>query len=266
MIETRDLSVRFRETVAVDRVSVTLDPGRIHALVGPSGCGKSTLLRTFAGLQPKSDGRLGWRPSDNGQTDAADPDRGRPDVANPVGDQPPPAGKLAFVFQSPSLLPWRSALQNVRLPLDLLPTASRDRNRQASQWLERVELGEQANKKPHELSGGMQMRVSLARALVSDPDLLLLDEPFAALDEILRLQMGRLLRRLWEQSGFTAVLVTHHIAEAVSIADRVLVMRSGRVVEDLANPIDYDSDRDVQTDSRYASLYDRIARAMRGQP
>ena len=177
-----------------------LAAGEIAALVGPSGCGKSTALRLLAGLEAPTRG-LVERASGRGET--------------------------AVVFQSPTLMPWASVLDNVALPLELAGTPRPAARARAGDALVRVKLGGIEAAKPAQLSGGMAMRVSLARALVTDPRLLLLDEPFAALDEITRRALGEDVHRLWAQSRPAIVFVTHNVEEAVYMASRVVVMTSG---------------------------------------
>ncbi|MEM9828751.1 MAG: ABC transporter ATP-binding protein [Planctomycetota bacterium] len=239
MIRARNLQVRFGDKIAVGGLDVQLQPRTITSLVGPSGCGKTTLLRTFAGLQQPTAGSM--------DVDARDP------------------GDASFVFQKASLLPWLRAIDNVRVPLDLIGRGTvKQRRRLAAEMLERVDLAGSERLFPHELSGGMQMRVSIARALVTRPKVLFLDEPFAALDEILRVQMGQLLHQVWRDDGFTAVMVTHHIAESIAVSHRILVMHAGRLAGDLDNPLEWPRMRDVQTDSRFGELYEQIAKSMRG--
>jgi NitT/TauT family transport system ATP-binding protein len=186
-----------------------LASGEIVALVGPSGCGKSTALRLLAGLEAPTRGRI---------TRAA----GR--------------GETAVVFQSPTLMPWASALDNVALPLALAGVGASLARERARAALQRVGLGEAADAKPAQLSGGMAMRVSLARALVTDPKLLLLDEPFAALDEITRRQLAIDIHQIWRGARPAIVFVTHNVEEAVFMASRVLVMGRGpgRLISDSA--------------------------------
>jgi NitT/TauT family transport system ATP-binding protein len=177
-----------------------LAPGEIVALVGPSGCGKSTALRLLAGLEA--------------------PTRGT--VARASG-----RGETSVVFQAPTLMPWASALENVALPLELARTPRRAARDQAAGALVRVKLAGAESAKPAQLSGGMAMRVSLARALVTNPKLLLLDEPFAALDEITRRDLAEDVHHLWAQTRPAIVFVTHNVEEAAYMASRVLVMTRG---------------------------------------
>lgn len=194
-------------------VSLTIAPGSFTALVGASGCGKSTLLRHVAGLDAPSRGRVVW-------------------------DQPLGPGDVGMVFQDATLMPWATIQDNVRLPLDIAGIARRDATARVDEALSRVGLAEVAGAHPKALSGGMRMRASIARALVTRPRVLLMDEPFAALDEITRQKLNDDLLALWRALGFTALFVTHSVAEGVYLAQRVLVMaaRPGRVVADIPLP------------------------------
>jgi NitT/TauT family transport system ATP-binding protein len=199
------VSKRFGPTPVLEDISFALPAGSFTALVGPSGSGKTTLLRIAGGLEP--------------------PDAGRVVLG---GD---PAG-VSFCFQEPRLLPWRSALDNVALPLELAGVGREERRARAADALAAVQLGARAGAMPLQLSGGMRMRVALARALVTGPRLLLLDEPFGALDEVTRHELDDALVALWQGSGTTALLVTHSIAEAVYLSQevRVLSANPGRIV------------------------------------
>ncbi|HTT70363.1 MAG TPA: ABC transporter ATP-binding protein [Anaeromyxobacteraceae bacterium] len=183
----------------LEGVSLELAAGRFAAVVGPSGCGKTTLLRMVGGLER--------------------PDAGRVLLG---GD-----ARVSFCFQDARLLPWRSALDNVALPLELAGVARGERRERAHEALSRVQLGDRGGARPAELSGGMRMRVALARALVTRPALLLLDEPFGALDEVTRQELDDELLELWQASGMTALLVTHSIAEAAYLAGEVVVLSRG---------------------------------------
>ena len=203
-------------THALLPVNLTVAAGDFVTLIGPSGCGKSTLLGMVAGLLAPSDGALRlW---------------GRPvQAANAAG------GALSFVFQEATLMPWARVDANVRLPLDLAGLPRAEADTRVQQALQLVGLERFAHHLPRELSGGMQMRVSIARGLVTRPRLLLMDEPFGALDEITRNRLDGDLLALWQQQGLTVLFVTHSIHEAVFLSRRVMVMaaRPGRVVDEL---------------------------------
>jgi NitT/TauT family transport system ATP-binding protein len=205
----RAVGVRFDAVEAVRAVDLTIARGEFVALVGPSGCGKSTLLRLAAGLVRPTSGELH------------------------IGS---PRRAIAFVFQDPTLLPWRTVRANIRLPLELAGRPASEQQAAADAALALVGLHEFGDAHPAALSGGMKMRASLARALVARPELLLLDEPFGALDELTRERLDDELLQLWERDRFTAVAVTHSVSEAVLLADRVLVLspRPGRIVAELA--------------------------------
>jgi NitT/TauT family transport system ATP-binding protein len=209
--------------VAVDGVTLTIEPGDFVALLGPSGCGKSTLLRLIAGLDRPSAGSVVLEPSRRGE--AAGGAGGEPGFAR---------APIAYVFQDPHLLPWRSVLDNAALPLELAGIPRVARREAARVALEHVGLGDAAERIPAELSGGMRMRASLARALVTRPELLLLDEPFAALDELTRQRLDDELRALWSTLPVTVLFVTHSITEAAYLAERTVVFspRPARIVED----------------------------------
>ena len=200
-----------REVQALERVSLDISDGEFLAIVGPSGCGKSTLLKLVAGLRAPTKGRLSIY--------------GKP-VAGPRSD-------VGIVFQSPVLLPWRTLLENVMLPVDVLRLGRREYEAKARSLLALVGLEGFESAYPHELSGGMQQRAAIARALVYDAPLLLMDEPFGALDAMTREQMNLELQRIWSASGKTVLFITHSIAEAVFLADRVVVLspRPGRVLD-----------------------------------
>ena len=205
---------------AVQNLDLQIPAGQFTALLGPSGCGKSTLLRMIAGLDRPDAGTIQTR------TD-----------------------KIAYVFQDAHLLPWRSVLRNVALPLELQGVAKPDRLAAARDAIAQVGLSDFSKHYPAQLSGGMRMRVSLARALVTEPDLLLLDEPFAALDEITRAHLDEQLRELWRSRAMTVIFVTHSITEAAFLAERAVVFtrRPARIVID--HPIDLPA-RDYKTGLR----------------
>ena len=203
-------------TQALLPLDLTVNAGEFVTLLGPSGCGKSTLLKMMAGLLEPSDGRLlMWR--------------------KPVSQLDSTGRKLAFVFQEATLMPWARVSANVRLPLDLAGVPRAEADARVADALASVGLEKFGNSLPRELSGGMQMRVSIARALVVQPDVLLMDEPFGALDEITRNKLDADLLELWQRKKLTVVFVTHSIYEAVFLSTRVVVMaaRPGRVVEEI---------------------------------
>jgi NitT/TauT family transport system ATP-binding protein len=235
-------------TRALQPVDLVIEEGEFVTLLGPSGCGKSTLLKMIAGLLEPSDGRLLlWR--------------------RPVAELHSCTHKVAFVFQSPTLMPWASVQSNVRLPLDLAGVPRRQANARVGEALELVGLHKFSGALPRALSGGMQMRVSIARGLVTQPDLLLMDEPFGALDEITRHKLDTELLALWAQKKLTVVFVTHSIHEAVFLSTRVVMMaaRPGRVVDEvrIAEPYPRTPDFMVTPQfSRYAKqLQDSLLRA-----
>jgi NitT/TauT family transport system ATP-binding protein len=210
------------DVLALDEVSFAIKPGEFVCLVGPSGCGKSTLLKILAGLLPRSDGTI---TRSGHELDGPGPDVG-------------------MVFQAPVLLPWRTVMENVLLPTEFRRLKADDYRQRAQDLLGLVGLADFQNRYPHELSGGMQQRASIVRALVQDPPILLMDEPFGALDAMTREQMNVELLRIWHHNRKTVVFVTHSIAESVFLADRVFVMtpRPGRIAEiidiDLPRPRD----------------------------
>ena len=217
---------------ALDGASFTVDSNEVIALVGPSGCGKSTTLRLIAGLTTATSGHV------------------EVNVPRRVTE----SGGLAMMFQTPTLLDWRTVLGNVLLPLEGRGLSKADATARALAMLERVGLSEFAHRRPFELSGGMQQRVAVARALVSNPDLLLLDEPFGALDAITRDKMCVELESLVSERSMSVLLITHSIQEAIMLADRILVMsgRPGRIIEVIDVPL-----------NRPRSIEDRLSPAAR---
>ncbi len=199
--------------LALDRVSFDVPERHIAAIVGPNGCGKSTLLRLVAGLLPPDDGVVAL---DGRSVHGPDP-------------------RVALVFQEPRLLPWRDALANVAFPLELAGWERGRRERRARELLDIVGVEDVARLRPHQLSGGIRQRVAIARALALEPSVLLLDEPFSALDALTRERFNVELLSLWERTGTTILVVTHSIQEAIYLADRVIVLspRPGRVVTDV---------------------------------
>lgn len=203
-------------TLALDNTSFEVMPGEFVSIVGASGCGKSTLLRIIAGLGDATDGVV----KIDGQS---------PTQARKAG------GQMTYMFQEPTLLPWRSVLDNVELPMELQGIRKNERREAAMEAISVVGLSGSEHMYPRELSGGMKMRTSLARALALNPRLLLMDEPFGALDEITRQRLNEELLRIWQRDRRTVVFVTHSVFEATFLSTRLMVMRRrpGRVVEDM---------------------------------
>jgi NitT/TauT family transport system ATP-binding protein len=203
-------------TVALRDVNLTIGRAQFVSLLGPSGCGKSTLLRLIAGLGDLTSGRIDW-------PDATQDPQGRP------------KRDLGFVFQEPTLMPWATVFDNVYLPLKLTRLSRKDARPRIMDALAMVGLEAFERAYPRELSGGMKMRVSIARALVTRPSVLLMDEPFAALDEITRFRLNDDLLRLWAGNDWTVIFVTHSVYESVYLSNRIVVMgaRPGRVTADL---------------------------------
>jgi len=219
----------FQNNVVIAGMDLHIDSGEFLAVLGPSGCGKSTMLRMIARLDAPDAGRI---------------------VMEPANDR----FQTAFVFQDAHLLPWRNVLENAALPLELMGVAKAEREEKARAALEQVSLLEALDRYPAQLSGGMRMRVSLARALVTEPRLLLLDEPFAALDEITRFHLDVQLRELWQRRGMTVVFVTHSISEAAFLANRAVVMarRGGAIRLDRTLALPSDRDNELRGDPRLA--------------
>jgi NitT/TauT family transport system ATP-binding protein len=236
VIEIEGVSKRFPNgTLALETVSTGIAAGEFVALLGPSGCGKSTLLRLLAGLETPSQGAIEFA-------------EGRPKP-----------GGIGFVFQDATLMPWATAAQNVALPLRLQGRPDQVAVKAA---LAQVGLAEFANAKPAALSGGMKMRVSIARALVSQPHFLLMDEPFAALDEFTRHRLQEDLRDLWQRTRPTIVFVTHSIYEAAYLATRVIVMspRPGRIAADVPSPVQDGPERRTADD--YVAFVKQLTRTL----
>ena len=240
MLRVEQAGRRFANgTQALAEVSLRVGRGDFIALLGPSGCGKSTLLRLIAGLDRPDSGRVAW------------------------DDGAPAPGSIGYVFQDATLLPWASAAENVRLPLRLRGQSAALSAPLVDAALARVGLQAFAQARPRQLSGGMRMRISIARSLVSQPRLLLMDEPFAALDEFTRHGLQEDLLALWAQAGCSVVFVTHSIYEAAFLARRIVLMspRPGRIVHEIASPLAPSPAR--RLDPAYAALVAAITDAMR---
>ena len=225
---------------AVEDVTLHVAENEFVTLVGPSGCGKSTLLRLVAGLTPATRGAIRVR-------DTA--------VREPFPD-------VGFVFQQPVLLPWRSVLDNVLFSVEMLGQPPRQYRKQAADLLELTGLGGFETKYPRELSGGMQQRVAICRALLPDPSLLLMDEPFGALDAMTREEMSLELLRVWEERRKTILFVTHGIPEAILLADRVVVMtaRPGRIARVLTIDLPRPRTMELEFDPRFKAASDEVRR------
>ena len=225
-------------TLALESMSFDAHEGEFIALVGPSGCGKTTLLKMCAGLLQATTGEIDYKGT----------------------REPVPAGGFGMVFQSATLLPWRSILSNTMLPAQILRLDKSKARQRAADLLDLVGLGEAKSKIPGELSGGMQQRASIARALLHDPPILFMDEPFGALDAITRQEMGAELQRIHLAQKKTVLFVTHSIQEAVLLSDRILVFsnRPGRLVADVA--VDYPRPRTFEStlDADFRQLEARI--------
>jgi NitT/TauT family transport system ATP-binding protein len=223
---------------ALDDLSLTMRGGEFVSLLGPSGCGKSTALQIIAGLSEASRGSVQW----------------------PRGAPAP--GRIGFVFQEPTLMPWARVTGNVALPLTL--TGAEEDGGDIARALQRVGLEQFADAYPRELSGGMKMRVSIARALVTEPDLLLMDEPFAALDEITRFKLNNDLLALWQMLGRTVIFVTHSVFESVFLSQRIVVMtpRPGRVFTEITIDAPYPRDARFRTSAEYAGYCRTVSDAL----
>ncbi len=247
-ITIEDLTVTFSgpsgALTALDGVSGEVAGGELLAVIGPNGSGKSTLLRALAGLLPPSAGRIGLAPD------------GSPPRA---GD-----GRVGLVFQQPRLLGWRDTLDNVTLPLELDGMPAAERRQAGERALAQVGLSDAADLRPRELSGGMQQRVALARSLVTDPPILLLDEPFSALDALTRDAFDAQLEALWLADRRTVVLVTHSVNEAVRLADRIWVLtpRPGRVGADIPVPLPRPRPASATADPAAADIEARVRAAL----
>ena len=241
-IQIRGVTKRYvrgkQETLALQELDVDIAPGEFIAVVGPSGCGKSTLMRLVAGLHPVSTGSI----TVEGKA-----------VNGPVTD-------VGIVFQSPVLLDWRDTLDNVLFQADMRGLPVSQYRERAHQLLRQVGLEDFAHSYPHELSGGMRQRASIARALLHDPPLLLMDEPFGALDALTREQMRLDLEQLWLATRKTVIFITHSVDEAVLLADRVLVMgpRPGKVVRELRVELPRARGSDARRDQRFFDYCEEI--------
>jgi NitT/TauT family transport system ATP-binding protein len=242
VVTLRNVGKTFESgTVALDRFDLRVREREFVSLLGPSGCGKSTALRIVAGLSAPSAGAVEWPQTDE-----------------------PAENRIGFVFQEPTLMPWADVAANVRLPLKLAHAGEATQREAAARALERVGLSDFAHSYPRELSGGMRMRCSIARALVTEPRLLLMDEPFAALDEITRFKLNNDLLTLWQKLRRTVVFVTHSVFESVYLSQRIVVMTPcpGRVFADIAIPAPYPRDEAFRTSADYAGYCRTVSQAL----
>jgi NitT/TauT family transport system ATP-binding protein len=240
IVTLRGVGKAFAAVVALDGFDFAVRRGEFVSLLGPSGCGKSTALRLIADLAAPTSGTIEWS-----------------------AGKPAP-GALGFVFQEPTLMPWASVSGNVQLPLKLLGRDAATAAERVNSALAGVGLAEFASAYPRELSGGMKMRVSIARALATVPQLLLMDEPFAALDEITRFRLANDLLRLWQTLGKTVVFVTHSVFESVFLSNRIVVMtpRPGRVFDEIPIDAPYPREESFRTSPEYAGFCRRVSQAL----
>jgi len=248
-VEIRGLNLVFdtadAPVYALSRVDLTVNKGDFVSLIGPSGCGKTTLLRVMADLERATGGTV--------KVNGVSPDAARL------------AGAYGYIFQAPALYAWRSVLRNVTLPLEIMGLGRAERLERARRALDLVNLGGFEGKFPWQLSGGMQQRVSIARALVFDPAILLMDEPFGALDEIIRDHLNEQLLRLWERTQKTVIFVTHSISEAVFLSTRIVVMspRPGRIIDVIDNDLPAKRTLDVRETPAFAAIAHRVRSGLR---
>ena len=230
---------------ALTGINLDIRPGEFVSFIGPSGCGKSTLLRVIADLTTPTSGQV----SVNGKT----PEQARLDR------------EYGFIFQAATLYEWRTITKNVQLPLEIMGYSESERHERAQRMLEMVELGRFGNHYPNQLSGGMQQRASIARALAFEPKLLLMDEPFGALDEFTRDRMNMELLRIWQQTGTTILFVTHSIAEAAFLSNRVVIMsaRPGRIKSVIDIKLPYPRQFETREEPAYYDYVTQIRETLR---
>ncbi|WP_422383486.1 ABC transporter ATP-binding protein [Roseibium album] len=243
IVSLEDVSKTFANgTVALNGLDLDVQAGEFLSVLGASGCGKSTALRIIAGLAEPSSGSVRWPQEQTNQREH----------------------ELSFVFQEPTLMPWATVFENVWLPLRLARVSRASARDRVLEALEMVGLGQSADGYPRELSGGMKMRVSIARALVTRPNVLLMDEPFAALDEITRFKLNNDLLRIWKAFGLTVVFVTHSVFESVFLSERVAVMQSrpGCVTDQIEIDPSIVRDEVFRTSAHYAGLCRRVSAAL----
>ncbi len=249
VIEARELSLTFETAdgpvYALSKVNLTVEDGDFVSFIGPSGCGKTTLLRVIADLEQASEGEIAV----NGMT----PDEARKQRA------------YGYVFQAPALYPWRTVERNVALPLEIMGFSAAERRERIARNLDLVNLQGFEKKFPWQFSGGMQQRVSIARALAFDPKLLLMDEPFGALDEIVRDKLNQQLLELWARTKKTVVFVTHSIPEAVFLSNKIVVMspRPGRIIDVIETKFAPDRTLDIRETREFLKVAHRVREGLR---
>jgi NitT/TauT family transport system ATP-binding protein len=242
LLELRSVDKRYDNgTLALEGVNLAIGQHEFVSLLGPSGCGKSTALKMIAGLSPVTAGSIAW--------------------ADMLGDH---AKDISFVFQEPTLMPWTKVFDNVWLPLRLKGVSRDAAKPQIDAVLDKVGLAQFAQVYPRELSGGMKMRVSIARAMVTEPRLLLMDEPFAALDEMTRFKLNNDTLALWQAQQFTTIFVTHSVYESVYLSNRIIVMaaRPGRIIADIPVDEPYPRTDSFRNTPRYAELCVKVSQAL----
>ena len=244
LLQVKNLSVIYNsesgDLEAIDDLSFNLTDQEFVCVLGPSGSGKTTLLRVLAGLLRPSQGEV---------------------IISPGSERKP---RVGLVFQQANLMPWRNVLQNITLPLELQGISEVERSERAREWVDLIGLQGFENSLPRDLSGGMAQRVALARAFIQDPDLLLLDEPFGALDALTRERMGAELLRLWQTRRKTVLMVTHSISESLLLSDRVLVFtpRPGHLNLDMAVPFERPRDEEIRYTLQFGALARRLREAI----
>ena len=248
-VETQNLDLVFQTrdgpVHALSEINLEIRQGDFISFIGPSGCGKTTLLRVIADLEKPTGGSI--------LVNGVSPEQARLQRA------------YGYVFQAPALFPWRTVEGNLKLPLEIMGINAAERTRRARESLKMVNLEGFEKKFPWQLSGGMQQRVSIARALTFDPELLLMDEPFGALDEIVRDQLNEHFLRLWEKNRKTVVFVTHSIPEAAYLSSRIVVMspRPGRIIECIESDLPSDRTLDIRETPKFLELSHRIREGLR---
>ena len=250
LVALRNVGKRFANgTLALQGMSLDIGEHDFVSFLGPSGCGKSTALRLIAGLTRASSGEMHWSGANTGAAKDSKSDR-----------------DLGFVFQEPTLMPWTKVFDNVWLPLKLAGMRRDEAAPVVEQVLELVGLSRFDDVYPRELSGGMKMRVSIARALVTHPRLLLMDEPFAALDEMTRIKLNNDLLAIWREHRFSIVFVTHSVYESVYLSNRIVVMaaRPGRVIDEIRIDEPYPRGEEFRTSSRYNAHCTAVSQSLHG--